>query len=173
MGFFTKPIKTLDDLLLHLLQDIYYAEQQITKALPRMIEKSGDPAVRSAFEAHLRETETQIGRLEQAFRLHGSEAKGATCQAIDGIIKEANEVASDVDDPEVLQVALVGSAQAVEHYEIARYGTIIAIATQLGRTDIADALRPTLDEEKATDRKLSALAEERVNRQAAPVQEPV
>jgi ferritin-like metal-binding protein YciE len=167
MGLFTKPIKTLDDLFVHLLQDIYYAEQQITKALPKMMEKSSDAAVRGAFETHLRETEGQIGRLEEAFRLHGTEAKGATCQAIDGIIKEANEVAGDVDDPEVLHAALVGSAQAVEHYEIARYGTIIAIARQLGRADIADVLAPTLEEEKATDKKLTELAESRVNRKAA------
>ena len=95
---FSKPIKTPDALFVHLLQDICYAEQQITKALPQMIEKAADPAIRTAFEIHLRDTKGQIGRLEEVFRLHGTEAKGAPCQAIDGIIKEARETFRDIDD---------------------------------------------------------------------------
>lgn len=167
MSLFSKPIKTLDDLFVHMLQDIYYAEQQITKALPQMIEKATDPAIRTAFETHLRETEGQIGRLEEVFRLHGSEAKGVTCQAIDGIIKEAKETFGDIDDQRVLQAALLASAQAVEHYEITRYGTLIALAGQLGRTDLVDSLEQTLAEEKATDAALTVLAEGGINRRAA------
>lgn len=167
MGLFTKPIKTLDDLFVHTLQDIYYAENQITKALPTMIEKAADPSLRKAFESHLRETEGQIVRLEQVFQMHGQPVKGVTCQAIDGIIAEAKEIIGDVGDAEVLDAAMLSSAQAVEHYEITRYGTLIALAKQLGRTDCASVLQQTLDEEKAADRTLSGIAENRVNARAA------
>jgi ferritin-like metal-binding protein YciE len=167
MGLFTSSIKTLDDLFVHTLQDIYYAENQITKALPTMIKKATDPQLKQGFETHLRETEGQIKRLEQVFAMHGQSAKGVDCPAIDGIIKEANEVASDVADKEVLDAALVASAQAVEHYEITRYGTLIAWAKQLGRNDCASILQQNLDEEKATDAKLTAMAERKVNLKAA------
>jgi ferritin-like metal-binding protein YciE len=167
MGLFTSSIKTLDDLFVHTLQDIYYAENQITKALPTMIKKATDPQLKQGFETHLRETEGQIKRLEQVFKMHGQSAKGVDCPAIDGIIKEANEVASDVADKEVLDAALLASAQAVEHYEITRYGTLIAWAKQLGRSDCASVLQQNLDEEKATDAKLTAMAERKVNLKAA------
>jgi ferritin-like metal-binding protein YciE len=167
MGLFTSSIKTLDDLFVHTLQDIYYAENQITKALPTMIKKATDPQLKQGFETHLRETEGQIKRLEQVFKMHGQSAKGVDCPAIDGIIKEANEVASDVADKDVLDAALVASAQAVEHYEITRYGTLIAWAKQLGRNDCASVLQQNLDEEKATDAKLTAMAERKVNLKAA------
>jgi ferritin-like metal-binding protein YciE len=167
MGLFTSSIKTLDDLFVHTLQDIYYAENQITKALPTMIKKATDPQLKQGFETHLRETEGQIKRLEQVFKMHGQSAKGVDCPAIDGIIKEANEVASDVADKEVLDAALVASAQAVEHYEITRYGTLVAWAKQLGRNDCASLLQQNLDEEKATDAKLTAMAERKVNLKAA------
>jgi ferritin-like metal-binding protein YciE len=167
MGLFTSSIKTLDDLFVHTLQDIYYAENQITKALPTMIKKATDPQLKQGFETHLRETEGQIKRLEQVFKMHGQSAKGVDCPAIDGIIKEANEVASDVADKEVLDAALLASAQAVEHYEITRYGTLIAWAKQLGRSDCASLLQQNLDEEKATDAKLTAMAERKVNLKAA------
>jgi ferritin-like metal-binding protein YciE len=167
MGLFTSSIKTLDDLFVHTLQDIYYAENQITKALPTMIKKATDPQLKQGFETHLRETEGQIKRLEQVFKMHGQSAKGVDCPAIDGIIKEANEVASDVADKEVLDAALLASAQAVEHYEITRYGTLIAWAKQLGRNDCASVLQQNLDEEKATDAKLTAMAERKVNLKAA------
>ena len=166
MGLFTKDIATLDDLFVHTLQDIYYAEHQITKALPKMIEKATAPDLKAGFETHLRETEGQIARLERVFRMHGHEAKAVTCPAIDGIIKEANEIAGDVADKKVLDAALIAVAQAVEHYEIARYGTLIAWAKQLGRADCASVLAETLAEEKATDEKLSAMAERRVNAEA-------
>ncbi len=166
MGLFTKDIETLDDLFVHTLQDIYYAEHQIIKALPKMIEKATAPDLKAGFEAHLRETEGQIRRLEQVFRLHGEEPRAVTCPAIDGIIKEANEIAGDVADKQVLDAALVAAAQAVEHYEITRYGTLIAWAKQLGRADCAGVLAETLAEEKATDEKLTAMAESRINAQA-------
>lgn len=166
MGLFTKDIETLDDLFLHQLQDVYYAENQITKALPKMIEKATSPELKQGFEAHLRETEGQIARLEQAFQALDQKPKAVTCPAIDGIIKEANEVAGEVADKAVLDAALIASAQAVEHYEIARYGTLIAWAKQLGHTQVVSLLQATLDEEKATDEKLTTLAESKANAKA-------
>ncbi len=166
MGFFSKPIKTLDDLFVHMLQDIYYAENQITKALPQMIAKTTDPQLKQGFQTHLTETEGQIKRLEQVFEMHGQEVKGVTCAAMDGIIAEAQEVMGDVSDNEVLDAAMLASAQAVEHYEITRYGTLVAFAQQLGRYDCASVLQLILDEEKATDKKLTAIAESKVNRKA-------
>ena len=166
MGLFTSSIKTLDDLFVHTLQDIYYAENQITKALPTMIKKATDPQLKQGFETHLRETEGQIKRLEQVFKMHGHSPKAVTCPAIDGIISEANEIMGDASDPEVLDAAALAAAQAVEHYEITRYGTLAAWARQLGRGDCASLLEETLDEEKATDLKLTAIAEARVNRVA-------
>ena len=166
MGLFTKDITSLDDLFVHTLQDVYYAENQITKALPKMIAKASDPQLKQGFETHLRETENQIRRLEQVFQMHGHEPRAVDCPAIDGIIKEANETAGEIADAEVLDAALLAAAQAVEHYEIARYGTLIAWARRLGREDCAGVLQQTLDEEKATDRKLTAIAESKVNRQA-------
>ena len=166
MGLFTKDIATLQDLYVLQLQDIYYAEQQITKALPKMIEKATHPQLKQGFETHLRETEGQIERLKRVFSLEGLEPKGVTCPAIDGIIKEANETAGDVADKAVLDAALTAAAQAVEHYEIARYGTVIAWAKQLGRTECASILAETLAEEKATDEKLTALAESKINASA-------
>lgn len=166
MGFLSKPIKTLDDLFVHTLQDIYYAEQKITKALPKMIDKVTDPELKQGFQTHLGETKNQVKRLEQVFQMHGVPAKAVTCPAIDGIVDEAEEILGDVRDSEVLDAAALAAAQAVEHYEIARYGTLIAWARQLGRNDCATALQQTLEEEKATDRKLTTIAEARVNRVA-------
>ena len=167
MGFFTKDIKTLDDLFVHTLRDIYYAEKQIAKNLPDMIEKATDQTLKNGFETHLAETKGQIVRLEKVFQMHGVEAKGVDCPAIDGILKEASEVAGDVEDKSVLDAALIAAAQAVEHYEITRYGTLIAWANMLGRSDCASVLQQNLDEEKATDSKLNTLALKSVNRKAA------
>ena len=166
MGLLTKPIKTLNDLFVHTLQDIYYAEQKITKALPKMISKVTDQQLQSSFLTHLAETEHQIERLEQVFKMHGEPVKATTCPAIDGIIEEAEEIMKDASDPEVLDAAALASAQAVEHYEITRYGTLIAWARELGRNDCASVLQQNLDEEKATDLKLTQIAEARVNRVA-------
>ena len=139
MGFFSKDIKTIDDLFVHTLRDIYYAENQILKALPDMISKATDPQLRQDFQAHLGETKNQVARLEQVFRQHGQEVSGVNCPAINGIIEEANDVAGEVDDKAVLDAALIAAAQAVEHYEITRYGSLIAWAKQLGREDCAAA----------------------------------
>jgi ferritin-like metal-binding protein YciE len=167
MGFFSKDIKSLDDLFVHTLRDIYYAEKEIKNALPDMIDKATNPMLRAGFEQHLRETEGHIGRLEQVFDMHGVSAKGVNCPAIDGILEEASEVAGEVDDKQVLDAALIAAAQAVEHYEITRYGTLVEWAKQLGREDCAAVLKKNLDEEKATDKKLTALAESKINLQAA------
>ncbi|MDO9442453.1 MAG: ferritin-like domain-containing protein [Beijerinckiaceae bacterium] len=152
---------------MHQLQDIYYAENQIAKALPKMIAKATSPQLKQGFEMHLAETKTHIERLERVFEMHGQKAKAVTCPAIDGILAEANEVSGDVADKEVLDAALIASAQAVEHYEITRYGTLATWAEQLGRKDCSSILHETLVEEKATDEKLSQLAENGINRKAA------
>ncbi len=167
MGLFTRDIKTLDDLFVHTLRDIYYAENQIVKALPDMIDKATDTRLRQGFQSHLVETKNHVKRLEQVFKLHGVEISGVNCPAIDGILEEADEVAGEVDDKMVLDAALIAAAQAVEHYETTRYGTLIAWAKQLGRNDCAALLQQNLDEEKAADAKLTALAEGTVNAKAA------
>jgi ferritin-like metal-binding protein YciE len=166
MGLFSKDIKSMDDLFLHVLQDIYYTENQIVKALPDMIEKATNRDLTAAFKGHLEETEKQVKRLDQAFELLGEAPKGTDCPAIDGIIDEANEVAGEIDNKNVLDAALIAAAQAVEHYEITRYGTLITWAKELGKDGVAKLLTTTLNEEKATDKKLSALAEKRVNLKA-------
>jgi len=167
MGFFSKDIKTLDDLFVHTLQDIYYAEKQIAKALPKMVDKATDAGLKAGFQKHLTETEGHIERLEQVFEMHGEKIKAVNCPAIDGILKEADEVAGDIADKQVLDAALIASAQAVEHYEMTRYGTLIAWAKQLGRDDCAAVLAKNLKEEQATDKKLTQMAESGVNLQAA------
>jgi len=167
MGLFTTPIKTMDDLFTHMLQDIYYAEQHITKVLPKMIDKASEPQLKQGFEKHLRETEGQIQRLDQVFQQLGKPAKGVECAAINGIISETKEIMSDVGDKEVLDAALIAGAQAVEHYEITRYGTIIAYAKQLGHTNVVSLLQQTLEEERNTDKTLTGLAEAKVNKKAA------
>jgi ferritin-like metal-binding protein YciE len=167
MGFFSKDIKTLDDLFVHTLQDIYYAEKQIEKALPKMIDKATDAGLKAGFEKHLQETKGHIARVEEVFEMHGVKVKAVNCPAIDGILEEANEIAGDIDDKQVLDAALIASAQAVEHYEMTRYGTLMAWAKQLGRSDCAAVLAKNLKEEQATDRKLTDMAENKVNIQAA------
>jgi ferritin-like metal-binding protein YciE len=146
---------------------MYYAEKQLVKALPKMAEKTTDPQLKQGFLSHLDETNVHVKRLEQVFQMHGAEIRAVTCPAIDGIIKEANEVAGEIEDKSVLDAALINAAQAAEHYEITRYGSLIAWAKQLGRNDCASVLQKTLDEEKATDRKLTALAESKINLRAA------
>ena len=167
MGIFSKDIKTMDDLFVHTLRDIYYAEKQILKNLPKMIDKATSAELRKGFEKHMAETEGHVQRVEQVFKTHGVEAKAVNCPAIDGILKEADEVAGEVDDDRVLDAALIAAAQAVEHYEMTRYGTLVAWAKELGRNDCAAVLQKNLDEEKATDEKLTNLAESRVNLKAA------
>jgi ferritin-like metal-binding protein YciE len=163
MGLFSKDIKSLDDLFVHTLQDIYYAEKQIEKSLPDMIEKATNTELTNGFKKHLEETKGHIQRLEEVFRMHGHKPKGVDCPAIDGILKEAKEVAGDVADKQTLDAALIAAAQAVEHYEITRYGTLIAWAEKLGLDDAVPLLQETLDEEKKTDAALTQLAETAIN----------
>jgi ferritin-like metal-binding protein YciE len=167
MGLFTRDIKTMNDLFVHQLQDIYYAEKQLVKALPKMAEKAADQQLKQGFLTHLDETKTHVERLEQVFQMHGAQVKAVDCPAIDGIIQEANEVAGEIADKSVLDAALINAAQAAEHYEITRYGSLIAWAKQLGRNDCASVLQKTLEEEKATDQKLTQMAESKVNLRAA------
>jgi len=166
MGFFSKDIKSLNDLFIHGLEDLYYAENQIAKSLPDMIEKATNPQLRAGFEKHLKETEGQIARLEQVFKLLDAEPKGEKCPAIEGILKEGRELMGEIDDEDVMNVGLVAAAQAVEHYEITRYGALIAWAGELGRTDCIPHLKANLAEEKATDQKLTTMSERRFNPQA-------
>jgi ferritin-like metal-binding protein YciE len=168
MGIFTKDIKSMDDLLIHGLQDIYYAEQQIIKSLPKMIEKATNRDLVAGLKGHLEETNKQIERLDQVFKKLGKQPSGTDCPAIDGLIKEADATAGEVDDKSVLDAAIVASAQAVEHYEIARYGTLIAWAEELGHDDIVRFLTTNLNEEKAANTKLNTVALRKgVNRKAA------
>jgi ferritin-like metal-binding protein YciE len=158
MGLFSKDIKSMEDLLEHGLQDIYYAERQIVKALPTMIEKATNRDLEKGLRLHLDETKKQIERLDQVFKKLGKEPRGTDCPAIDGLIKEASETAGEVEDKAVLDAAIVGNAQAVEHYEIARYGTLIAWAEELGHNDIVRFLTTNLNEEKAANTKLNTIA---------------
>jgi ferritin-like metal-binding protein YciE len=167
MGLFTKDIRTMNDLFVHQLQDIYYAEKQLVKALPKMAAKATDKQLKQGFLTHLDETKIHVQRLEQVFQMHGAEVKAVDCPAIDGIIEEADEVIGEVEDKSVLDAALINAAQAAEHYEITRYGSLIAWAKQLGRNDCASVLQKTLDEERATDKKLTTLAESKINLRAA------
>src|SRR4029450_6638831 len=167
MGLFTKDIKTMDDLFLHTLQDIYYAENKIVKSLPDMIANATDAQLKRGLQSHLGETKGEVQRLEQVFQMLGKKAKSVDCPAIDGIIDEAQDVSGEVDDKDVLDAAIIAAGQAVEHYEITRYGSLIAWAKQLGRNDAAKLLEQTLGEEKAADKKLTGIAERKVNLKAA------
>ncbi len=160
-------MKNLQDLFIHTLKDVYYAEKQITKALPKMAKKADSAELRQAFEHHLDETKGQIERLEKVFDLCGEKAKAEKCPAIEGIIKEADEMMGDAKDADLLDATMIAMEQAVEHYEIARYGTLKAWAEQLNMPDCARLLDQTLSQEYATDEKLTKLAESKLNRQAA------
>ena len=155
--------KTLDDLFYETLKDIYFAEKHILKALPKMAKAAQSPELKEAFETHRDQTEGQIERLEQVFELLGKAARGKTCDAILGIIEEGKEVMEDFKDSPAIDAGLLAGAQAVEHYEISRYGTLIAWATQLGMTDAADILKQTLKEEEDTDSLLTTIAKSAVN----------
>lgn len=168
MGLFTSQIKSMDDLFLHTLQDVYYAENQIEKNLPKMIDQAANRELSNGLQSHLEETRRHIQRLEKVFQKLGEKPKAVDCPAIDGIIEEAEEVTGDIDDKEVLDAAIIAAAQAVEHYEMSRYGTLVAWAQVLGHNEVVQLLHDTLDEEKAADKKLTAIAETKgVNREAA------
>jgi ferritin-like metal-binding protein YciE len=160
-------MESLDDLFMHFLQDVYYAERQLLKALPKMARNAQAPALKDAFTAHREETVQQVERLEQVFEHLGKRAKGVPCEAIKGLIEEAEEVISESDAGPVRDAGLVACGQAVEHYEMARYGSLVAWAKQLGRSDCAEILSRNLEEEKAADKKLTTLALSSVNRKAA------
>ncbi len=159
-------IKNLNDLYVHTLKDIYYAEKQILKALPKMMKKADSSQLAALFSEHKAETETQVNRLEQVFKIIGEPAKGEKCPAIEGIIKETEELMSEVEDADTLDAAMIASAQAVEHYEITRYGSLISWAERLGHEEVVNILRDTLGEEKDADSKLTRLAEDHLNQEA-------
>ena len=159
--------KTLDDLFLDTLKDIYYAEKQIVKTLPKMAKAATSPDLKAGFQAHLEETEGHIERLEQIFELIGKPARGKTCDAILGIIEEGKSIMDEFKGTVALDAGLISAAQAVEHYEMARYGTLKTWAAQLGMKDAVKLLDATLKEEEAADRKLSQVATTQVNAQAA------
>jgi ferritin-like metal-binding protein YciE len=159
--------KTLDDLFLDTLKDIYYAERQIVKTLPKMAKAASSPELKAGFEKHLEETEVHVERLEQIFELLGKPARGKTCDAILGIIDEGKSIMDEFKGTVALDAGLVSAAQAVEHYEIARYGTLKTWASQLGLKDAERLLDATLQEEMATDKLLSEVATANVNQKAA------
>lgn len=159
--------KQLDDLFLDTLKDIYYAERQILKALPKMAKAATSPELKAGFEQHHTETEGQVERLQQVFEILGKPARGKTCDAILGILDEGKEIMDEYKGAVALDAGLVAAAQAVEHYEIARYGTLVTWAKQLGHNDIAQLLAETLKEEEATDKKLTQVALASVNQKAA------
>ena len=155
--------KTLNDLFYDTLKDIYYAERQVVKALPKMARATQSPELKAAFEKHKEETEGHIERLQQVFEIIGKRAQGKTCEAIQGIIAEGEEIMEDFKGTSALDAGLISSAQAVEHYEITRYGTLKAWAQQLGYAKAVPLLDATLKEESKTDDSLSKLAESAVN----------
>ena len=160
-------IKTMEDLFVDTLKDIYYAEKQILKALPGMVKKANAGKLKKALETHRQETEGQVDRLEEVFKLLDTAARGKKCEAIEGIISEAKEHMDEIEDEAVLDAGMISSAQAVEHYEITRYGTLIAWAKQLGHDDAVRLLEQNLDQEKHADRLLTEIAESSANKKAA------
>ncbi len=159
--------KTLNDMFYNTLKDIYFAERQVLKALPKLAKAAQSPELKKAFEDHAAETEGQIERLQQVFEITGKRAQGKTCEAIKGILEEGEEVLEDYGDTPVLDAGLIASAQAVEHYEMARYGTLKTWALILGMKDAAELLEENLQEEKAADQLLTKLAEAGVNQAGA------
>ncbi len=159
-------LSSLDDLLVHELQDIYNAENQILKALPKMAKAASHPELKAAFEEHREQTQTQVQRLEQAFKLLGVPVKGRKCEGMAGLIEEGKKVMEEKAEPSVLDAALIMAAQKVEHYEIASYGCVCTYAEMLGYDQVHDLLGQNLDEEETTDQRLTALAESVINPEA-------
>jgi ferritin-like metal-binding protein YciE len=156
-------LNNLKDLLIHELKDLYNAENQIVKALPKMAKAASSEKLNAAFQDHLKETKTQIERLDRVFEIVGEKATGEKCKAMEGIIREAEDMMEQEAEKSVMDAALIASAQRVEHYEIAGYGTVCTYAKQLGMTDVLDLLQMTLSEEKKTDEKLTFIAEQTIN----------
>ena len=159
-------METFEELFEATLKDIYYAEKAILKALPKMAKRASSKKLQAAFTKHQKETEKQVDRLEQVFGLLGKRASGKKCPAIDGIIEEGEEVMKEAKDDTIRDAAMLAAAQSVEHYEISRYGTLVAWAEKMGMSDAAELLQATLDEEKATDEALTGLAESEINVEA-------
>jgi ferritin-like metal-binding protein YciE len=160
------PIESLQDLYIEELKDIYSAENQLIKALPRMAEGASHSNLRRAFETHLEETREHVARLETIFKDLEEKPSGKHCKGMEGLIEEGKEMLEEKADPDVRDAGLIGAAQRVEHYEMAAYGTVRTIALQLGLSEHADLLQRTLDEEGETDKKLTTLAETGVNKDA-------
>ncbi|MBV9685814.1 MAG: ferritin-like domain-containing protein [Alphaproteobacteria bacterium] len=158
--------KSLNDLTLNFLRDIYYAERQILKALPKMAKAAESDQLKQAFQHHREETEHQVERLQQVFEKLGTRARGQTCEAINGIIEEGEEIVSEFEKGPVLDAALAANAQAVEHYEMSRYGTLVAWAKAAGQNEIVQLLEQTLEEEKKADTLLNQLANKELNQKA-------
>lgn len=167
MGLFSgMQLNSFDDLLVEQLQDLYDAEQRLVKALPKMAEAAHSPALKGAFQEHLRQTDTHVTRLERVFQALGKSPQTKTCEAMKGLIAEGQEAISAKGDPDVKDAALIAAAQRVEHYEIAGYGCVRTFAQQLGKKDAAQILQQTLDEEMTTDKRLTSLAEQNINPRA-------
>lgn len=162
----TDKLNSLKDLFEHEIKDLYSAESQLTDALPKMAEKASSPQLRKAFETHLEETKVQRERLEKVGEICGFSVKGEKCKAMEGLIKEGKDMLEMKGDDSVRDAGLIASAQRVEHYEMAGYGTARTFAQQLGLKDVADLLEQTLNEEKSTDEKLNKLAVDRINQKA-------
>lgn len=160
-------VKTLNDLFIETLKDLYYVEKKLVQTLPKMASKASSPELKQAMEDHLAETKSHVERLEEVFELLDQRASAKKCEALEGLLKEAEEVSGEIDDAQTLDAAIISSAQTVEHYEIARYGTLACWAAEIGNTDIAELLEQTLEEEKAADEKLSSIAEDSINQRAA------
>jgi ferritin-like metal-binding protein YciE len=161
------PMKDLEGLFKHFLKDIYYAEKQVLKTLPKMARKADSQELREAFEHHQQETEEQIENLEKVFEHLGLKARGVTCEAIEGILEEGKEIMEEATDPDARDAGMIAAAQAVEHYEITRYGTMISWARTLGHNEVLDLLQKNLDQEYAADDKLTKIAEGALNKEAA------
>ncbi len=160
-------MNNLNDLFVHFVRDMYYAEKQILKTLPKMAKKADSDQLGKAFEHHRAETEGQIENLEKVFELLDLKPRGVTCEAIKGILEEGKEIMEEAGDNDTRDAGMIAAAQAVEHYEITRYGTMVAWAKRLGMADAAKLLQANLDQEYAADTKLSKLAEGSLNKQAA------
>lgn len=156
------PMDTLDDLLEEQLKDLYSAENQLLKAMPRLAKKASSPVLKRAFETHLKETERQVARLDKIAKRLGVKLSGKVCAAMKGLIEEGKEVIEEDGAGPVIDAALIAAAQRVEHYEISAYGTVRAIAEELGEAEVAKLLQQTLDEESATDEKLTKISVEQL-----------
>jgi ferritin-like metal-binding protein YciE len=159
-------VKSVNDLLLEELRDVYHAEKQLVKALPKMAKKAKSDKLRQAIEHHLEETKGQVDRLEQVFEKLDTRSRAKRCEAMEGLIEEAEEAMDEITTPEVLDAAMIAAAQKVEHYEIASYGSARALAEALGHNEVARLLEQTLDEEKQADQKLNDIALSEVNQTA-------